>query len=92
MLRTIIQVHEHTGGGLIALKVLLNRQATSTRLAKNIRRNASAIRQKLGQVAVVQLLGNTAKLKAAALRKIDSGTRSIERSYKLVQNGIKQAG
>ena len=92
MLRTIIQVHEHTGGGLIALKVLLNRQATGTRLAKNIRRNASAIRQKLGQVAVEQLLGNTAELKAAALRKIDSTTRSIERSYKLVQNGIKQAG
>ena len=40
----------------------------------------------------MQLPGNTAKFKAAALRKIDSGTRSIERSYKLVQNGIKQAG
>ena len=40
----------------------------------------------------MQLLGDTAKLKTAALRKIDSGTRSIERSYKLVQNGIKQAG
>ena len=89
VLRTIVQVHEHTGGGPIALKVLLNRQATGTRLTKNIRRNASTIRQKLRQVAVVQLLGNTAKFKTAALRKIDSGTRSIERSYKLVQNGIK---
>lgn len=38
----------------------------------------------------MQLLGNTAKLKTAALRKIDGSTRGVEGSYKLVQNGIKQ--
>ena len=36
----------------------------------------------------MQLLGNTAKLKTAALRKINGSARGIEGSYELVQNGI----
>ncbi len=40
----------------------------------------------------MQLLRNAAKLKPAALRKINGSTRGIERSYKLVQNGIQQTG
>ena len=40
----------------------------------------------------MQLLGNTAKLKAAALRKINRSSRGIERSDELIQNGIEQAG
>ena len=90
VLRTIVQIHKHARGDTIALKILLNRQTASARLAKHVRRDARAIRHKLGQVAVMQLLGNTAKLKTAALRKIDGSTRGVEGSYKLVQNGIKQ--
>ena len=92
VLGTIIQIHEHTRGDSIALKVLLDRKTASARLTKNVRRNASAIGHELGQIAVLKLLGNAAELKAATLGKIDSGARCIERSDKLIQNGIEQAG
>ena len=92
MLGTIVQIHEHARSNPVALKVLLNRQATGTRLAKHVGRNARAVRHKLGQIAVLKLLRNAAKLKAATLGKIDSRTGGIERSNELIQNGIEQAG
>ena len=92
MLGTIIQIHEHARSDSIALKVLLDRQTASARLTKYVRRNARAVRHKLGQIAVLKLLGNAAELKAATLGKIDSRTGGIKRSDELIQNGIEQAG
>ena len=92
MLGTIVQIHKHARGDSISVKVLLDRKTTGTRLTKHVSRNARAVRHELGQIAILQLLGNAAELKAATLGKIDSRTGSIERSDELIQNGIEQAG
>ena len=84
VLRTIVQIHKHARGDTVALKVLLNRQTASARLAKHVGRNARAVRHKLGQIAILKLLRNTAELKATALRKINRSSRSIERSDELI--------